>query len=226
MITDLRPRAEAEMASWAFDPSCKLFLPLKDLDGDSFMSKDVYGHVCTRYGDAHWTPQGWLFDGDGDNINCGTASALNPITEHTLEAWINPNDASGLAAILGKLKFAIHSWGLYQDSGKFLFQFRGDGTGVDVHADSTYTVGNWYHVVATRRNNLTNNLYIDGIVQVNEKNSSESPLTATNAFKIGTLTSDLAFFFTGLIGAVLIHSRALTPHEIQRHHIVGKELFA
>ena len=33
-----------------FDPSLVLYLSLWKLDGDSFMSKDAYGHLCTVTG--------------------------------------------------------------------------------------------------------------------------------------------------------------------------------
>ena len=50
-----------------FDPSLVLYLPLYELDGASFMSKDAYGHLCTVTG-ATWTPRGRSFDGTDDHI--------------------------------------------------------------------------------------------------------------------------------------------------------------
>jgi len=40
-----------------FDPSLVLYLPLYQLDGWAFMSRDAYGHLCSVTG-AKWTPQG------------------------------------------------------------------------------------------------------------------------------------------------------------------------
>ena len=38
-----------------YDPSLVLYLPLGELDGDKFMSRDAYGHLCAVTG-ATWTP--------------------------------------------------------------------------------------------------------------------------------------------------------------------------
>ena len=49
------------------DPSLVLYLPLYQLDGASFMSRDAYGHLGVNYGST-WTPQGRSFDGVDDYV--------------------------------------------------------------------------------------------------------------------------------------------------------------
>ena len=74
-----------------FDPSMVLYLPLYELDGASFMSKDAYGHLCTVTG-ALWTSQGRDFDGIDDSITLPTA--FDSLTDLTLEAWLLCNNAA------------------------------------------------------------------------------------------------------------------------------------
>jgi len=56
--------------SIGLDPrvGCILDLPLRYLDGDSFMSRDVYGHVCTPRNGAKWTLRGYHMDGVDDYV--------------------------------------------------------------------------------------------------------------------------------------------------------------
>ena len=53
--------------NFIFDPSLVLYLPLYQLDGASFVSKDAHGHLCSVTG-ALWRPNGRWFDGTDDTI--------------------------------------------------------------------------------------------------------------------------------------------------------------
>jgi len=59
--------------NFVFDPSLELYLPLYELDGSSFMSKDACGHICLVTG-ALWGSQGRTFDGGDDYIDITTTS--------------------------------------------------------------------------------------------------------------------------------------------------------
>ena len=90
----LKLRAELELDRLALDPYCKLYLPLWKLDGDSFADHSAYGHLCTRYGigtppSAHWTPQGWVFDGVDDYVEAPHIHS----DLLTVEAWVKRNGA-------------------------------------------------------------------------------------------------------------------------------------
>ena len=67
-----------------------LHLPLYELNGDSFISKDDYGHACTASG-AYWTSHGHYFDGVNDNVSIAHHTSLNPSAEMTHVAWIYPD---------------------------------------------------------------------------------------------------------------------------------------
>ncbi|MDY6835496.1 MAG: hypothetical protein SVY53_11925, partial [Chloroflexota bacterium] len=51
-----------DLESLYLDPELRLLLPLRYLDGNSFMSRDAYGHLCTNNGTV-WHLGGRSFDG-------------------------------------------------------------------------------------------------------------------------------------------------------------------
>lgn len=69
------------------DSSLVLYLPLYELQGTSFLSKDTYGHTCTVTGTT-LTPTGRSFDGIDDNIEIAAHSALDIVDDITIEAWV------------------------------------------------------------------------------------------------------------------------------------------
>ncbi len=79
------------------DSSLVLYLPLHEVDGDSFMSRDAYGHLITVTG-ALWRPKGRLFDGVDDVITVPHASSIDNIWDDggTAICWANPaSDGEG-----------------------------------------------------------------------------------------------------------------------------------
>ncbi len=183
--------------------------------------------TSTGTDDPTWTTQGKVggalqFDGVDDYVNAGSGASLNiPASDFTIEAWIKPNNASAAQAIVGKVAFSPNSWGLYQNVGKFVFQFRGTGASVDTLANAVYGVGTWYHVVGVRTGNV-NNLYINGIVQTDADTSTDIPSTGTKNFIFGKRTStDDDYYFNGLMDEVRIYNRALSAEEIRYHYNHG-----
>ena len=67
---------------------CCLALDLKRKDGDSFMDRSVYGHLCTNYG-SKWQLDGRYFDGN-DYIDCGNDKSLNITDAITIKVWVRP----------------------------------------------------------------------------------------------------------------------------------------
>jgi len=66
------------------DPGLVLYLPLYELDGVSFASREAHGHLSTVTG-ALWTPQGRSFDGIDDKVVLPDLS----VTDLTIVAWVN-----------------------------------------------------------------------------------------------------------------------------------------
>ena len=80
-----------------FDPNLVLYLPLYQLDGSSFMSKDAYGHLCTVTG-ALWTPQGRDFDGTDDKITIPHTASLDNLLPYSQIVWVKFDVGYGEAA--------------------------------------------------------------------------------------------------------------------------------
>lgn len=194
-----------------FDPSLVLYLPLYELDGASFMSKDAYGHLCTVTG-ALWTPQGRDFDGLDDIINCGTNASLSSLNyPFTVMAWVNPNTLGAFNVIFTRV---VHTgWWLQIHNTYLRFQSSPsyvDSTGFTVLADV------WQHVAAVA-NGSTVTFYYQGTAY-------NSPAFTESLGEIGgaSLISQTSYDFYGLIGEVMMYSRALIPAEVQHNYLATK----
>ena len=223
MITALRPRAETEMDNFALDPYCRLYLPLWKLDGDSFMSKDAYGHLCTNHGSL-WAPQGRKFDGTDAYIDCGNDSNLvGEKPAQTWEFWFNAHELAydTLAYILVDSADANNRILFYHD--KLYVTFNGGD--IDMPLDFS-DIGNWHHLVATYdKSDHTARFYLDNNLEVvNDSGAGNVSAFSGNLLLGGRNVA--GYSFNGTVGVANVLARALTPQEISYHYIVGKELFA
>ena len=76
--------------SFICDPALALYLPLHELDGGAFKSRDSHGHLATVTG-ALWTPGGRYFDGNDDVITIADLPQLNNAANATILGWFNLN---------------------------------------------------------------------------------------------------------------------------------------
>ena len=89
-----------------------LWLPLYRKDGDTILSSDGYGHLCTVTG-ALWTPQGRTFDG-ASYISIPNHASLNITEAISLEAWVYYTvTGQGFPRILAKGGLAGAPWQIY-----------------------------------------------------------------------------------------------------------------
>ena len=228
MTSIIRSRAEAELESYAFDPSCVLFLPLYRLDGDSFASKDKYGRACVNHGSV-WTPQGRKFD-ISDKTYIAITNGVVVTSAATIEIWTRRTslvdgyllcrDAAGgsntqYSYILNFIDHEIN-WNL------------GDGIGGAQHeAGSTVLDDTGLHHIAWTWDSSYSRLFIDG---VEDPSSPWAQTTVPNdngrATHIGRARIGYdGGYYEGIIKAILMYSRILTPQEISRHAVVAKEVF-
>jgi len=207
------------------DRSLVLYLPLYELDGASFQSRDAYGHLCAVTG-ALWKPNGRYFDGSDDDILIadGADSALDLITAMTYEVWVKPGDGGA-------------------DYGRFLSKTSADNAtrtiqlGKEV-ADETNirwellasvlnsgsgaaAVDAWNHVVGTYINTPRRAIYVNGIEVASDAPAGTIPSTAGGRVWAGCLFNGNQNY-KGLIGEVRIYNRALTPLEIQHNYLATK----
>ena len=203
---------------FVFDPSLVLYLPLYQLDGASFVSKDAHGHLCSVTG-ALWRPNGRYFDGTDDKITIPDHNALDLITDATIEVWLNIDDLSANRAIVARHtnSFVMLCYG----TGAGNPQKVGFGkNGVDeVRSTTQLSTNTWYHCVGTKNANLVGAVYINGVLEGTGTAANYSALS--DDILIGELLTGSGDF-SGLIGEVRIYNRALTPQEIQCNYLATK----
>ena len=215
------------------DPTLALYLPLwyphGDMTGSTIYSYDTNRHSCTVTG-ATWGSQGRSFDvAADDDINCGSAIALDNISLLTVELWIYNDSLPGLGCRIW-YKYRKDLQVLAGGEVRYQQGFHVNGGGNYPHwstAAGTIATGSWYHVVLTYDDRATTN---DPIIYVNclSKSLTES------AAPVGTrLTDDSYDLYIGnsenanrgvhgKIGEVRTYSRILTPLEIQHNYNATK----
>lgn len=200
---------------FVLDPYLVLYLPLYQLDGSSFMSRDAYGHLGTVTG-AIWSRQGRMFDGSDDDITVpyNTAFALS---ELSVEMWFYSTDLTGNHELVSKGTTGSVSF-ILMTSAAYVYFYVG---GVQ-QANAAYkdiSINTWYHAVGTHDGSNTR-LYLNG-VWANAAATPLAPATNQNNVYIGQ-RSDNSNHFKGTAGSLRIYSHALTPFEIQRNYLATK----
>jgi hypothetical protein len=201
-----------------------LYLPLHKTDGDSFMSRDGYGHVVTVTG-ALWTPQGRTFDGTDDVINCGAAAALAALTDNmTIESWIKPISLgeNNLGRILDKTGTAARGFYLTMSAtAKVLFCiYVGGVLKYAASAANSVPFGTWAHITGVF--NGTNVLICaNGVWSTGDTTAGPIDAHSSDDLLIGDTSASLRCF-NGSIGEVRIYNRALSPVEVTHNYLATK----
>ena len=218
-------------------PSLVLYLPLHELDGSSFMSRDAYGHLCTVTG-ALWRLDGHYFDGSDDRITIANHSVINPTAHFTIELWayLDP-----LAPVLDGTNCYLFDSGNYSTEGFMLmwddrgiggvgintvvFNMRGTSNYSSAKApNNTCSVAKWYHLVGTYDKDAggteEHQIYIDAVKQ-RTADFSET-LTTTSLDAVLGMNHGGSSHFGGRVGEFRFYSRALTPLEIQHNYLATK----
>jgi len=154
------------------------------------------------------------FDGD-DYVDMG--NALSSIGSFTIEAWIKPDDISGIKTIAGKLSYGALTgqveWGLYIWNERIAVNIA-DGTVSKLSFAGQYlTVGIWQHVAVTWTQGGTVTLYLNG--EGTSSSYAGGTLNDTEPLRIGASSPSLGNYFDGIIDEVRIYNRALSEPEIQ-----------
>lgn len=203
------------------DPSTHLYLPLYDLDGAAFQSRDHYGHLCTPSG-AIWTPQGWNFDATNDYI---TLTAIQPMpSEGTISIWAyKANWAGGGTRVLFNAGATDNQLLLYRvsDNTVRLLITTGAVDQVDIVSDALSGAGWKYFEVLYGLNNTS--LFIN-LVQIGATDVACTIPTFVAGWvtRLGNLYSATIGSFDGIIGEIIIHSGQLTWPERSRLYNLTK----
>lgn len=204
--------------NFVFDPSLVLYLPLFELDGSSFMSRDACGHAGTVTG-ALWQPDGRRFDGVDDVITVPDSTALKPTDAITVEIWQKKTGSGNDKGIITKgtgngdyslVWYAPEQIDVYIGGSK-----RVSSSGV------TFTVGIFEHLAFT---------YDKGAGKVTVYKNGGPCGTASYAAAIATSATPLllgryysaTYSYPGTIGEVRVYNRALWPQEMQHNYLATK----
>lgn len=210
-----------------FDPSLVLYLPLYELDGNSFMSKDARGHLCTVTG-ARWELPGRLLDGVDDQINIGDPASLNITDNIAVEAWVKTNFDWGTGYSYGYI-LSKANYNLYAQkdgpTNRLRFEIVDGGTDYSAYTLSALSaaITNTYtHIVG---------VYDGATVQifVNGSNANTTPAAhvgdiddaSGNNLRVGVDAAQVRFL-KGYAGEIRIYNRALTQLEIQHNYLATK----
>ena len=207
-----------------FDPSLVLYLPMYELNGSSFMSRDAYGHLCTVTG-ALWKPYGRYFDGDDDYITVPTHTSLRPTTEGiTIELWLYYQGGETLPHLICKraanVGYRVYMLGT-EDPEEIVFVLGKSGGEDSVSSDTSIAKNVWTHIAATWDTSEM------ALFFNSQKDANTTARTAaidwssTPSLKIGDFGTQTRVLL-GLIGEVAVYNRALTPLEIQHNYLATK----
>jgi len=197
-----------------FDPGLVLYLPLYELNGNSFMSKDAYGHLCTVAG-ASWRPDGLYFDGVDDVVTITVPDFTFTACSILVWAKVPVHDSAHFRDAIGwQWDEDPYGLGLYfrQDTDEYNLIFR-NTAGTNVATARAYTPDTWTFISKTWDGTTA----YDGVNGVNYDGQAlgGSITPGTTCYlgrRHGAATEDME----GTIGEIIVYNRFLTLQEIQR----------
>ncbi len=218
------------------DSSLVLYLPLYELDGATFQSKDAYGHLSTVTG-ALWTPQGRSFDGLDDVINCGSPSILDTAFggdttgSYTYIWWQKQAASDGTNRGFLDKGADPNFWGIYLANGVLTLELKETDASNNMAATWPY----WDATDADKFVHFaligTGRAVTNWILYKNLGTLARTTVTNTLSSNISNLADNLfapgraygaAGYFLGTIGEVSVYNRALTLAEIQKNYLTTK----
>ena len=206
---------------FVFDPSLVLYLPLYELDGASFMSKDARGHLCTVTG-ALWRPNGHYFDGTNDYIDCGSSSEFDITSEITFGGWIKPSGVASNVYIMSKDNPGVgQAYGLRQVTTAIQTQMRIGGDWKQISSSGLTLTTTEFFCVEVTFDGSTITVFANGGVSNTGAASGAIGTSSYNVF-LGRKANANADNYGGLISEFWLYNRALTPQEIQHNYLATK----
>lgn len=204
-----------------FDSSLVLYLPLYEMDGASFKSRESFGHLCTVNG-ALWRPKGRGFDKSDDVVSAGAIPAFNVGTgDLSFLVWFNADNVTDTQAIFrNRTGENAYAWGSYIGGGAVYAHWR-NGAGSIKAQSVPIVVNTWYCLAGVRQSGNVYG-YLNSVSMGAAVSGADMNLAAHLEAPLGAHNTPYQGFFGGLIGEVVVYNRALTPAEIQRNYLATK----
>ena len=153
------------------------------------------------------------FDGVNDWVTVADSASLDLTNQMTLEAWVNPTNASGWRTVLMKEQAGNLVYGMYSNTDTNRPSAHAfTNTEVDTRGTAAVALNAWTHLAATY-DGSTLKLYVNG-TQVSVKNLSGNMVASTGALRIGG-NGIWSEWFQGKIDEVRVYRRALSASEVQ-----------
>ena len=146
----------------------------------------------------------------------GTASLGLPTAAISVSCWVKTNasdDWGGFVGLIQDNGSFEKGWLLGTRYNKFSFALATEGPLNYLSANSTFNLGEWYHVVGTF-NGTDQKLYVNGELLATAQMSGEIAYPTTGWFQIGAYKDDDEFFgHNGSLSDVIIWEKAITEDD-------------
>lgn len=169
-----------------------------------FMDRSVYGHRCQRKATAHWTLEGWDFDGDSDYVDCGSGSSLDLQNNFAMEARFKSTSAADYQQVIWWGEEAVgkrRSMWVYLTSDHLAFS----GYGQNVESSIVVADGAWHCCMINVGSDNGTSLYAEGDLV---KTGSPALVAYTYAGTRVGATDTPTEYFNGVISLGRFHNRA------------------
>ena len=184
---------------------CVLAIDFKKKDGDSFMSDDCYGHLCTNYG-SKWQLDGRYFNGTSQYIATPVIADVGT-GDFSLEMLVKPEVLAGDYRMLfvnrtgDTFQHGLDNGGL---SAKMGVWYVNSSNGVNLSSSTlSWRLGNHYYLTWFRLG-LMMQMY-HNTLQALSATSQPANVTATTTMDIGYRVSPANHPWHGTISRVRFH---------------------
>ena len=208
---------------------CVFAIDFKHKDGDSFISDDAYGHLCTNYG-SKWQLDGRYFDGVDDYVDCGAMTNYLTTSIGRIEAWVNFAGTGRRSVVgIGRQDAAYYfiDFHINEENRAVGYMEYAGGTQWNIH--SSVLDAGWHHIVL-RQDGVKVRQYVDGVENGTHSdganhakwwNAFTPRITYIGAFSGKDSSVGPKYYFNGLIAEVRIYNFADYSARILSRRIGG-----
>jgi prepilin-type N-terminal cleavage/methylation domain-containing protein len=160
-----------------------------------------------------------IFDGSGDNINCGTYTSLSPADKNlTFSLWVNPTE------IKSNIWYNLISKG-WSSNGAYLvttynndtrfYMKNSDGTSYTVSYANSFYAGKWHYIVASYDDSTkVLRVYVNGKKAASNTTASGTLMSFSSNIVLGNN-------FVGYMDEVRFYNSVLSISQVNQQYYAG-----